>query len=378
MLVNVTKESLLHALQHVLKAVVANSPNPILSGLHIQAYEKALVFTASNTSMTIQYRVPEDKDSMNVQRTGGIVVPARYLIEIIRRLHAGWIAFESEEPFILSITSGDSHVRLCGLDPAEFPPVHSLSTDAEPACKFQIQNDVLRSAIRQVCVAASTSDSRPVLTGVSFEFTGEYLNLMATDGIRFASRTLHTGYNISNGTNVIVPAKNINEIVKMLSEDNAATEIAVSRHQISFTAKELHVQSVLIEGVFPSAVKNVIPQSCKSELLIGPYGFLQAVERVSILAGGNIIRLTAASGKLVLLSGTADIGEVRDEISLENMEGDDFTIALNGRFLLDILRCLDSGNLRVRYTGKESPVVILTSDPLSPALFLITPVRTHD
>lgn len=98
MLVNVTKETLLHALQHVLKAVVANSPNPILSGIHIQAYEKALVFTASNTSMTIQYRVPEDKDSMNVQRTGGIVVPARYLSEIIRRLHAGWIAFESEEP----------------------------------------------------------------------------------------------------------------------------------------------------------------------------------------------------------------------------------------------------------------------------------------
>lgn len=71
----------------------------------------------------------------------------------------------------------------------------------------------------------------------------------------------------------------------------------------------------------PLSRKNVIPQSCKSELLIGPYGFLQAVERVSILAGGNIIRLTAASGKLVLLSGTADIGEVRDEISLEAMEG---------------------------------------------------------
>lgn len=65
---------------------------------------------------------------------------------------------------------------------------------------------------------------------------------------------------------------------------------------------------------------------------------------MSVLAGGNIIRLTAASGKLVLLSGTADIGEVRDEISLEAMEGDDFTIALNGRFLLDILRCLDSGS----------------------------------
>jgi DNA polymerase-3 subunit beta len=264
------------------------------------------------------------------------------------------------------------------MDPEEFPSVHSHSTDAYPACKFQIQNDVLRSAIRQVCVAASTSDSRPVLTGVSFEFTGEQFHLMATDGIRFASRTLHTGYNINIGTNVIVPAKNINEIVKMLSGEKAATEIAVSRHQISFTANELHVQSVLIEGAFPSAVKNVIPQSCKSELLIDSAAFLHAVERVSVLAGGSIIRLTAASGKLILVSATADVGEVRDEISLEAMEGEDFTIALNARFLLDILRCLDSGSLRVRYTGKESPVVILTADPLSPALFLITPVRTHD
>ncbi|MBD0379916.1 DNA polymerase III subunit beta [Paenibacillus sedimenti] len=375
MLVNVTKDSLVNALQHVLKAISVNSPMPILAGINIQANANGLIFTASNTSMTIQYRIPQDNSSMTVQRTGGIVVPARYFNEIIRKLNAGLVTFEMNENLILTITSENSQIRLCGMDSADFPSIHF--SDHHSSNKIQINNALLKSAIKQVAIAASTSETRPVLTGVSFEFNGASLNLVATDGIRLASRTLHIGKSANTSTNVIIPGRNLFEVHKMLSDEDDITEIEVGTNQIRFITNELQVQSALIEGVYPS-IQNVIPQSYLSEVTVETSSLLHAVERVAILAGESIIRLVATTHKLDLLSRTAEIGDVQDEVPLTEMIGEDFIISLNGKFFIDILRCMDNEYVRLRFTGKASPIVILPADARLSTLFLITPVRTHN
>jgi len=59
------------------------------------------------------------------------------------------------------------------------------------------------------------------------------------------------------------------------------------------------------------------------------------------------------------------------------MSGEEFVLSLNGKYFVDILRNLDCASVRIRYTGKSSPIVILPNESLMPALFLITPVRTH-
>lgn len=370
--VAVTRDALINALQHVLKAVSANSPMPILKGIHIQAIVNGLIFTASNTSMTIQYTVPQNSSSLKVLENGGIVVPARYFHEMIRKLDDGFITLEIQEHFILTITTGSSRIRLCGMDCAEFPSMNRSENGS--VHKYQMNNALLKSSIGQVTTAASVSDARPVLTGVFFEYTEHRFKLTATDGIRFASRTLHIEEHINAGINVIIPAKNLNEIAKMLNAEDEITDIEVGANQIRFIANELQIQSVLIGGAFPSVN---IPQLYSSEIMMETACLLRAVERVFVLAGSSIIRLAAASGKLDISSATAEVGDVRDEVPLMERSGEDFTISLNGKLLMDILRCMDSGYVRLRFAGKMSPVVILPMDePSSSTLFLITPVRT--
>lgn len=360
----------------MLKAVSSNSSIPILAGIYIQAHENEIVLTTSNTSMTIQCRVPQDKKSLIVRRTGGIVVSARYFNEVIRKLSVGIVTLEIKEHLILTIKSGNSQIRLSGMDPDEFP----LKTNKKyhAASKLRIKNRLLKSTINQVVNAASKSEVRPILTGVCFDYDNNSLHLTATDGVRLASRTMHTGIQNTSKNRILIPATNLYEVSKMLKNDDETIDIDVVGNQVRFKVNELiQVESALIEGTFPS-VTNVIPQTYLSEIELDTTHLLHAVECVSVLAGENIIRLLASRNALELSSRTADIGDVQDEVPLIQMSGEDFSISINGKYFIDILHNIDSERVKLWFTGKVSPVVIIPDDAASSTLFLITPVRTHN
>lgn len=375
-LVDLSRDSLINALQHVLRAVSPNSPIPILAGMHIQVYAHEIVFTASNTSLTIQCTVSRNDKSFHAHKTGSIVVPARYFNEVIRKLSAESITLEIKKHLILSIISGNSHIRLCGMDPAEFPSI--INKEYHSANKLRISSALLKMSIKQVASAASISEMRPVLTGVSFDYNNDSLCLVATDGIRLASKTLHTIKRHGTiSTKILIPAKNLYEVSKMLRNDDETIEIDAAENQIRISSNDIKIESALIEGAFPS-VSNVIPKSYLTEIVVVTTQLLRAVECVSVLADESIIRLASSGNSLELLSRTAEIGDVQDEVSFIHMSGDEFSIALNGKYLIDILRSIGSEYVKLRFNGKTSPVVLIPEDTESSTLFLLTPIRTHD
>ncbi|GLX67539.1 DNA polymerase III subunit beta [Paenibacillus glycanilyticus] len=373
MLVQIRKDTLINAVQHVLRAVAVNSPIPILQGIDIHAGTDGIILTASNISMTIQYKIPQDNVSTTVQRAGAVVIPARYFYDVIRKLNNEVVVLELKDKLVLTVMSGGSRVSLCGMDSTEFP---SLNNEELYSKRMQINNLMFRSAIKQVAIVASTSETRPVLTGVFFECDNDSLNLIATDGIRLAYQNLHNKNSSNDNFKAIIPAKNLYEISKMLIDDDVTTEIEVSGNRIQFKASGLKVQSALIDGTFPS-IKNVVPKSYLCEILVNRIGLLQAVECVTVLASESVIKLVADPNKLKLLSSTAEVGDIENEVSLMEMLGDGFNISLNGKFLIDILRNCDCTSLRLKYAGKNNPIAVLPNDSGISTLFLITPIRTH-
>ncbi|MDF9840657.1 MULTISPECIES: DNA polymerase III subunit beta [unclassified Paenibacillus] len=375
MLVEVTKNSLMDAVRHVIKAVAVNSPISILQGIHIQAGADEVCFTASNTSMTIQAMIPQDGVTMSVKRTGSLVIPSRYFYEIIHKLNDEMVVLEMKEPSILLIRSDHYQIRLCGMDSAGFPC--NDSGEGPSPGKLQVNNTSLRSAIKQVAIVASTSESRPVLTGVSFKCYSNLLTLTATDGVRLASHTIHSEGYTYNSIEAIIPAKNLYEVSKMLGDTNELTEIEVSNSRMKFSRKGLKVELALIEGIFPS-ITNITPQSYLCEILVDKACLMKAVECVTVMAGENVIRLAALGDTLKLSSRTAEVGDIENGVLLLEMRGEEFNVSLNGKFLIDMLRNSNCTGVRIRYTGKTSPIVVLPADSTMPALFLITPVRTHN
>lgn len=379
MLVQIARDSLVEALQQATRAIAAACPVPILAGIHLQVHTDEIVLTASNGCLAITVRIPQDEVAVHIYRTGSVVVPAKYLHGIVRKLGEA-ITLEARDASALAISSGKAQVRLSSMREDEYP--HGRDQAGSPGYSLRIDHAVLKAAIQQVLPAAATSDMRPVLTGVLLECKGNELQLVATDGIRLAVRTVRAmqpSKSASAGAGgtakALIPAKSLHELVKLLGGVEGAVALELFTHKIRFTAGRLTVESALIEGAFPH-IGGVIPQAYAAEIKLDRLQLLQAVECAAVLASDSVIRLAAASTALSIASRAAEIGDIQDEIPLLEPNRTVFAISLNGRLLAETLQCMESRQVAVRYTGKASPVVLVPEGMAAAALYLLTPVLT--
>lgn len=377
LLVHISRDLLAKAIQHVYKVVSNNSRVPTLSGLYISAGSEGVIFTGSNTSLTVQYKVCITDSRVHILNKGRIVCPAKYLYEIIRKLNDGNVILEVNEQLMLTITSENTRVCLSGMSPIDYlfiPPQYHQ----QAANRINVSCNLLMSVIKQVAGAASTSEAKPILTGVSLEIQENQLTMIATDGvIRMATQSICIKNEGGFLGSAVIPGENLKEIAKLLGDDDlASVTIQLNYHEIRFMTHSLLIQSVLIEGSYPST-RNLVPTSHVSEIVLNIKSFRQLVDRVSVLSDYHLITMDVSENKLELISSTPEIGEVRDVLLLEDKNGENFSITINGKYLLSTLRCIESDSIRVRFAGRKSPLVLLPALEDRAWLFLLTPVMTR-
>ncbi|RJE86201.1 hypothetical protein D3P07_19185 [Paenibacillus sp. 1011MAR3C5] len=124
------------------------------------------------------------------------------------------------------------------------------------------------------------------------------------------------------------------------------------------------------------SVAKLMPASFQSEIRLSSKALQRSAERVSVMAEGNLIRLTVLGDRLKLLAKTAEVGDVEDEVQLASVHGEVFSVALNGSFLTEIMRCIHSEQVSLQLTGSRGPVMIVPIREQRDALYLLTPVLT--
>ncbi|WP_409343362.1 DNA polymerase III subunit beta [Paenibacillus sp. MBLB4367] len=372
MLVKLKQQSLHNALQHVAAGLSARPLIPVLAGIKVQANKYGLTLTASNTSMALKYMIPMDGDVLTVERSGDVVIHARYFMDIIRTLPEDVVTLEEVENRNICIQSGRSVYRLSTINSEEFPDMDPIDNKAW----FCIDNDCFKKMVKQVSFAASSSESRMVLTGVLFQTDGASLRLVATDGIRFASRTSNTNTTISDMfPPAVIPAKYLFEYSKMITNVSGVTEVTLGEHIIRFTTDNFTMQSSLINGTYP-AVDKLKPDGGSSEITLSTSHFLDAVERVSLLSGDtNVVGLRISQSGAELFARDADIGDVTEVVTFEETFLEPMIISFNGKYMRDIMRVIDSKHVQLRFTSKEKPIIVQPVDSHD-GFYIISPVRT--
>lgn len=187
MLIRVNRETLSDAIGDVTKAVSTKTTMPILTGIKMEALDDALILTASNSDISIECRIPakeEEEEIVKVEEKGKVVLPARYFSDIIRRLPGDEMTMSVNEQMNIHIEAGQSEFNLNGMDADEFPDLPSILERNV----FSMPSDLLKTMIRQTVFAASTSETRPILTGVMWTLEEGKLTFVATDSHRLVTR----------------------------------------------------------------------------------------------------------------------------------------------------------------------------------------------
>ncbi|WP_152396071.1 DNA polymerase III subunit beta [Paenibacillus guangzhouensis] len=376
MKIKTTRDHLLLALGQVIRTI---SPSmPILSGLLILALPQGLHLRASDSKMTIQVELSLQEELLHIQQIGRIVVPAKYLFDIVRKLPSGTLTLELIDPLLLTVRSERATYRLAGMEAGDFPEV----PDVSPDLTLRLSSSQLLKMVQQVAFAVSPSEQRPVLTGVSMAWDrhANQLQLLATDGVRFAS--LLTNIDDIDAAAIhpiILPGRSLMELSRILTDDESPVDIQIGSRQVLFRTNQLSFYTALIEGTYPAIDPNAFAAHT-TRLVVQTEDLLHALDRVSILAGdGHIVRLETAETHVNLFSSTEQVGDVNEQWEAKLQQGEDIRIAFNSKYMRDILRTMVSRDVCLTFQGKWSPIRIepLEQEAASKAIYILTPVRTH-
>ncbi|MBO8138435.1 MAG: DNA polymerase III subunit beta [Desulfotomaculum sp.] len=364
MKINTTKETLLHGLQTVQRAVSAKNPLPVLSGIMFKSKNNVLKMTATDLEIGIECNVP-----VTTIEEGSIVIPAKYITEIVRKLPDVPIDLSAdEESSTVLIKYSTSEAKLHGFNPDDFPTFPTVENEIS----FEISTRKLREMLKQVLFATSTDENRPVFTGVLFEIS-ENLTLVATDTHRLALKKVSLPEELLP-IKVIIPGRTLSELVRIMTNDDEEITITIGGSQALFALKDTVLVSRLIEGQFP-AYDQVIPKNYKSRLRISVKDLLESAERAALLTrGGNQTIKLDIQKEMLIVTANTEIGEIHEEINIY-LEGECMQVAFNASYLTDALRNIGSDEIYLELNGPLSPGVIKPVDK-DDYLSLILPVRT--
>lgn len=374
----IQRDSLVQSVQDVMKAVTSRTTIPILTGIKIVTSEEGVTLTGSDSDISIESFIPKESDGneiVEISRTGSIVLQAKFFSEIVKKLPTDKVEIDVQNHLQTVIRSGKSEFNLNGLDAEEYPHLPQLSEEKI----FRIPTDLLKAMVRQTVFAVSTSETRPILTGVNWKVEDAELTCIATDSHRLALRKAKVETEANESYNVVIPGKSLSELSKILDDNNDLIDIVITENQVLFKAENLLFFSRLLEGNYPDTTR-LIPNESKTEIGVQTKEFLQAIDRASLLARegrNNVVKFsTIEDGVVEISSNTPEIGKVVEEVQSQFIEGEDLKISFSAKYMMDALKALEGTEIKVSFTGAMRPFVIRPMNDES-ILQLILPVRTY-
>ncbi|MGM7723385.1 DNA polymerase III subunit beta [uncultured Metabacillus sp.] len=374
----IQRDHLVQSVQDVMKAVSSRTTIPILTGIKIVANSEGVTLTGSDSDISIESFIPVEENGQEIVeiiQSGSIVLQARFFSEIVKKLPMDIVEIEVGNHHSTVIRSGKAEFSLNGLDAEEYPQLPQV----EEENIFKIPTDLLKAMIRQTVFAVSTSETRPILTGVNWKLENGELICIATDSHRLALRKAAIANENQSSYNVVIPGKSLSELSKILDDTSDLIEIVITENQVLFKAKNLLFFSRLLDGNYPDT-SRLIPSDSKTNMTIHSKEFLQAIDRASLLAKearNNVVKLsTLTDGMIEISSNSPEIGKVSEEIQTSEIQGEELKISFSAKYVMDALKALEGTEINVNFTGAMRPFVIKTTDDDS-MLQLILPVRTY-
>lgn len=353
------------ACQNVQRSVSTKGTLPALECILLDAIGDAVKLTGYDLEIGCETYV-----SAFVEEKGKIALNARNLCDILRLTPGNKVTLSTDEKNVCTILSEDTEYTLIGTDAETYPDLPNVS-DVFP---IVIKQGVLKDMIRKTIYAVSIVDTKPVHTGIKFEIEQGRIILVALDGFRLAIRRENIDYD-ADSVKFVVPAKTLNEIIKISEDDEDVYSISVGKRHIVFQAGEYRIISRLLEGEFLD-YRSAIPSSYTTKITVDTKELIESVERVSLLVSSEKIKTPIrclAEDNMLKLSNVTSVGRAKDRCTAQT-QGNTIEIGFNARYMLDALKVCDKDEVSIELNSSVSPIIITPTDNDN-FLFLILPMR---
>lgn len=366
----IKKDVLLTNLNYVSRAVSTKNVIPVLAGIKFVLNKEGLYLEASDESIIIKSFIKKD-DIEDANEFGSIVIPGKYIVDIIRKLPNDIVNIKVDGLKIL-ITTPSSEYTLNGMNVSEFPD-YSIELHKKPVI---LDQKVLINIVNQTSFACSTQESRPILTGINFKKKDNVLDAIATDSYRLSKKTITIENGNDDEIDVVIPKNSLMELIKILDGEDII-ELHIFNNKIVFKFDNILFQSRILTGTFPN-IKSLIPNEYNLEVTSNLDELYNIIDRTSLLSDTdkNIIQMEISNNELITTCDTLQVGNVEERIIIEKNNKENIKISFNARFMMEAIRSFQSKKVKIMLVNEIKQFVL--KDPEDESLIqLIVPVRTY-
>src|SRR3989344_5093608 len=367
----VLKENFKKGLGYVERITGKNLSLPILENVLISAEQNFLHLTSTNLETAISWW-----GFAKTEKEGKIAVPVKFLSTLT--------SFFSKEPITLKVENTTLHIesgsfrnQIKGFSPDEFPIIPLIENQV-----FTLENASFIEGLSQVVEVATTTFTRPEISGVYFSTEGNFIKLVATDSFRLAEKTLPIKKRVENDISFILPARTVYELINSFDDKKGQLFVYFSPSQVMFELPmeetphpELQSTSKLIEGEYPN-YQDIIPKKHDSQFTVSRNDFLGQDKAAGLFSGKtNEVKLNVIPEKnrVEVFSQSAESGQSNSSLPAK-IQGKKLEISFNWRFLAGGLSHIKSAEVTFGLTKEEGPAVLKPVEDLS-YLYVVMPVK---
>ncbi len=364
MIFSVERAKLLEAVNHLQRAVGLKTSMPVLEGILISAEQGKITLISYNLEMGMKKEIYAKCDE-----AGDIVINARLLADILRRMNGISVEISADSKLNCNIKSGEASFDIMGMAATDFPEMPSVADGN----KLKVEGKLLSEMVKGTLFAAAQNEgAKPILTGVNISLFDGYIQLVAIDGYRLAIRKEKNKSDIN--IEFTVSSKALGEAVKLIGEETEEVEINVSDRLISFYINGYSFISRLIDGEFVN-YKKTIPEGYTQRVVINTRDLINTIERVSLLISESFstpVRCYFNELNVIFTCATS-MGRATETFNVK-LEGNNFEIGLNSRYLLEALKACEAETIQILFNGPNAGVLILPPEG-EEFKYMIMPMR---
>lgn len=322
---------------------------PILNSVLISTNKKNITIRSTNLEVGVEFHLPAE-----ITTEGSIALPGTLFSNILAGIPDEEKIKIASSDGVCKIITKNKNITIKGYIPDDFPTIPIVSEGES----FTIQSMNLIQGLKSVIMSAALSDIKPEISSVYIYQSGKSLIFVSTDSFRLAEKKInYTGTQILQS--IIIPIKNIIEIVKIFEQTQGDILCKISKNQISFTNESIYITSRVIQGVYPD-YEQIIPKNHTTEIIILKQDLINSIKLSTLFSDKfNKIKFTInpLEKKCLISTKNLDIGEIESNLTV-TMKGEPIEIMLNGKHLFDCLSAIDKDSVVIEFNGFNKPAVL--------------------
>lgn len=331
-------DALKKAVAKVEGSISKRAVQEIYKTIYVEIRNSMIIFRGVNSSHMAEAIIRQNEDKTNFSLTSGngatLCFPGDKFLQIIKSMKGETTQIKIDG-HTAKIKSSSPWFTLQGMASNDFPLVPSL----QDGVSLTIDSHLLGMVYDRTMYAASTKETRPILTGVNHVLSGNQFKCVATDSHRLAQYACEIREELPE-ISTTVPATTMAEVKKLMDKTEGNVSIFFYDNRIVYAIGDATIYAQVLEGTFPATDRLIAPTEVAGSRITVNVGAILELLSGSTVFNPNqpiIIRVKPEENQVRINTREAEVGEFQADLAVTDGFGADLTVGVNVRYLQDAL-----------------------------------------